>query len=104
MPSSEARCCDKFCARRWGFLTRLMVRGSGFFSEAIGSDWDLGKGGVLFSPMGGNGGKLVWGFENNGTQKPGRREGFGDDDDDGFDWVLMWVGSIEKEEELPVSL
>ncbi|XXG52756.1 hypothetical protein AAC387_Pa03g0987 [Persea americana] len=74
------------------------------FSAANGSGGDLGKGGVLFSPMGGNGGKLVGGFENNGTQKPGRREGFGDDDDDGFDWVLMGVGSIEKEEDLTVSL
>ncbi|XXG48163.1 hypothetical protein AAC387_Pa02g2680 [Persea americana] len=41
------------------------------FSGANGSDGDLGKGGVLFSPMGGNGGKLVGGFENNETQKPG---------------------------------
>ncbi|KAJ8640829.1 hypothetical protein MRB53_017523 [Persea americana] len=54
-----------------GFSDAIDGSGTWGFSGANGSDGDLGKGGVLFSPRGGNGGKLVGGFENNGTQKPG---------------------------------
>ena len=58
------------CAKM-GFSNAIDGLRKWVFSRANGSDGDLGKGGVLFSPMGGNGGKLVGGFENNGTKKPG---------------------------------